>query len=315
MFKKLFQIFIYLIVIGNSSLILAASSSIPYKDKSKNHERNTLIEVRQPEFRNVYINGVHFLYPGMFSVFNTVIGCLDLFEQKNYAGITVDFENKGLYYDPQMGLNWWNYYCEPIKIQKRPSQFKSIFTFDKCTERAFHTEEKLTRERIFELISRYVKFKPSVIETVDQFFDENFLGHTVIGIHYRGTDKEFEAPKLQYQKIVDEIKAYTAFHELLDFKVFVATDEAPFLEYMKEAFPDRISYSSAERATDNLPLHYYTKNPYQQGLESIIDCFLLSKADVLFRTSSNLSLWSTYLNPQLPVYLLSERHIDFVKGI
>ena len=41
---------------------------------------------------------------------------------------------------------------------------------------------------------------------------------------------------------------------------------------------------------------------------ALIDCILLSKTDLLIRTSSNFSLASTFFNPKLPVIELSKRH-------
>ena len=53
----------------------------------------------------------------MFSVFCYVAGILYEYDTNTYAGIRVDFENIGIYYDPEYGPNWWNYYCEPCSFE------------------------------------------------------------------------------------------------------------------------------------------------------------------------------------------------------
>lgn len=287
------------------------SEAISYSDLLKIGQkvdpRVELIYVKQPEYRNTYINGKHVRFPGMFSVFNTVLGCLDLYEEKNYAAITVDFSDEGLYYEQAKGLNWWNYYCEPINVQKRPPRKTTIFEFDSSCERSFHAELHLSRERNFELISKYIKFKPYILEKIEKFCEENFEAKTLIGLHYRGTDKSSEAPKVPFEEVAHSIETYLYDHQISDYQIFVATDEQSFLDYIQANFPERVVFLPAERAKDDLPLHYNTKNPFQQGLETVLDCILLSKADVLFRTSSNLSLWSTFLNPKMKVVLFNDR--------
>ncbi len=63
----------------------------------------------------------------------------------------------------------------------------------------------------------------------------------------------------------------------------------------------------AHRSSGTAGVHLSNRNQYKIGEESILDALLLSKCDLLVRTSSNLSLWSTYFNPDLPVILLNER--------
>lgn|GEM_PF-1940907 len=246
-------------------------------------------------------------YTGMFSVFNYVVGCLDLFEQEVYGGISLDFGQRGLYYDQAKGTNWWSYYCEPIFAGKEGNKVTHSIWGD-AARIIYHTECDLPKERVYELINKYIQFKPDVLEAVDQFCKEYFFTRPVIGVHYRGTDKESEAKRVAYAAIKGHVNRYIDENALDDFLIFVATDEELFVDYMIEQFPEHIIFIPAERSTDGTPLHLSTKKPYQQGFESLLDCILLSKTDFLIRTSSNLSLWSTYLNPKLPNIVLNQRH-------
>lgn len=77
---------------------------------------------------------------------------------------------------------------------------------------------------------------------------------------------------------------------------------------MQQEFPSRIVSRDVHRSTGEEGIHFSEHNGYQLGEEALIDSLLLSKCDLLIRTSSNLSLWSTYFQPDIPVFLLSERY-------
>lgn len=110
--------------------------------------------------------------------------------------------------------------------------------------------------------------------------------------------------------MIDIIQNYIDSHNLQTFKLFVATDEQLFLTYIENAFPNLVISHNASRSADGTPLHLGRSdiNPYQQGEDAIIDCLLLSKGDILIRTSSNLSAWSSYFNPYIPVIDLSKAY-------
>ena len=86
----------------------------------------------------------------------------------------------------------------------------------------------------------------------------------------------------------------------------MATDEESFLNDIQEVFAGKIFATSSFRSTDHNPVHINSKNPYQSGEEALIDCLLLSKSDVLIRCMSHLSLWASYLNPDISMITLNE---------
>ncbi len=245
---------------------------------------------------------------GMFSVLSYVTGVLHSYENEGkYTGVTVNFEEIGLYYDPAYGPNWWEYYFEPIKhgnIQTKPkkfslSEYKRYATF---AEKDLHHRE---RQR---LIKKYIKVKSPIQNKVDEYVLDNFTGSPVIGVHYRGTDKSIEAPRVSFDKVISCIQEYIEEKDLKDYKIFVATDELEFLTFMESSFPHAILVYSTQYSTDGSPLHENNPDKFLHGEEALIDCLLLARTDVLIRTSSNLSLWSTYFSPSLPVIELNKRY-------
>ncbi|MEI6791265.1 MAG: nodulation protein NodZ, partial [Myxococcaceae bacterium] len=242
------------------------------------------------------------------------------------------FGTTGEYYDSKIGPNWFDYYFLPVSLgglkklstnanktalhwlnesQEFPNTHFIKTNNDTYHWLVQHHPERLTnREEIIALWSKYVHVRPEIEHQIQQFVRANFESNFVIGIHYRGTDKSREAPRTKYEKVTEEIKHQVALRNLSHYKIFVATDEQAFVSYLESEFPNKIMYlSDTERSKDGKPLHLNKQDQqYKIGKAALLDSLLLSKTDLLIRTSSNLSRWSTYFNPDLPVIELSKRH-------
>jgi hypothetical protein len=260
---------------------------------------------------------------GMFAIFSTLAGFLFLYDRGCYAGVSIDCTATGAYYEPAYGPDWWEYYCEPLALGKRQgAQVKrswggEAIDMDLLLHSGVYSENYvypyalpefyLSRKSVFELIQKYIKIKPHLLQKIDSFVEREFTAPLMFGVHYRGTDKSIEAARVSYQQVLDTVYREIQRYSSQDYKMFVATDEHAFLEYMQQQFPHRICYQQAMRSVDNKPLHLSENHPYRQGEEALIDCLLLSRCDCLIRTSSNLSLWSSFFNPNMPVIPLSHR--------
>jgi hypothetical protein len=247
---------------------------------------------------------------GMFAAANQVLGQLYLFETgqlRKVSGLIIDFEKYGLYYDPSCGPNWWTYYFEPICLGDERA--KRVYpTKAQCYD-AWEKRRMISREEAAEIVRKYVRIKPHIQQKIDAFVDRFFVNQYIIGVHYRGTDKSKEAPRMAYEEVFEEIETHIPSDK--PYALFIATDEADFLEQARERYPSRVIAIEAHRSTDDgVGFHFANKNNYFLGEEAVIDASLLSKCDLLIRTSSNLSLWSTYFNPDLPVILLNQRHME-----
>ncbi len=242
---------------------------------------------------------------GFFSAFHSVLGALDFYDTlQNDDGFIVDFEDQGLYYDPSRGPNWWNYYFEPIEIKANHNEVKKFPNYKKINF-SFFGQFGLSRTRSHELIKKYIHLKPHIQKKLDTFLLENFFNNQIIGIHYRGTDKQEEAPQVSYEVlklfIEREIK------EQKNLKIFIATDDANFLSFMQKQFPGKIINSNATRSSDGKPPYRSpSRDPYQIGEDGIFDCLLLSKCSKVYRTASNLSDTAQKINPLIPVIQLNK---------
>ncbi len=244
---------------------------------------------------------------GFFSTFQYILAVCKSYDKGLIRGFKVDFGTTGLYYSPNRGKNWWNYYFLPTQFGDiKPPTIQAYFPPNSsCWEIELFTSSL----ECSHLIKKYITIRPKIIDFVNTFYKNNLLGYFVISVHYRGTDKITEAPQVSYVDALKKIEEVIKSNNRSDFKLFVATDEAPFLEFLKAHFGEAVCFNeTAKRSTNGKPLHLEAEDPYQSGLEALIDCLLLSKGDVLVRTSSNLSLASTYFNPYIPVINMNERY-------
>lgn len=238
---------------------------------------------------------------GMFSIFNSVLRCLDDYERGTIAGLEVNFYNRGAYFDKEYGPNWWQYYCEPVMLGKREGA--------EIKQQRSSRDRFMSREYAHELIQKHIHIKPHITNKVEAFQLAHFRSCFVIGIHYRGTDKIIEAPRVAYEEVVEQLMAKIE-RLTQQYVLFVATDEEPFLEYIQWAFPGKVCYQAdVIRSANEKPLHIRApSNRYKLGEDALTDCLILSNTDLLIRTNSNLSLWSTYFSPKLPVIELNQRY-------
>lgn len=255
---------------------------------------------------------LHFNMPneGLFATFSALVCLLMYYEMGQCAGLEVDFEKNGIYYDSLYGPNWWEYYCEPICVgDKKNAQ---ILPCSNCLGLEIFHEIKgfLTWPSILEVIQKHIKIKPHIYHKVDFIAEHYFKDFPIIGVHYRGTDRVTEETRVSYVEVASKVQSYIEEQKLEKYLIFVATDEQPFLDFMQETFPKRVLSIPAARSKDRKAVHIGAKMPYRQGEEAMIDCLLLSRTSVLFRSSSWLSTWSSAFNPSLPVILLQEKSRD-----
>jgi hypothetical protein len=216
--------------------------------------------------------------------------------------VRVRFED-GLYLDTAFGPDWWNYYFEPIDIGRGagPERVVDPYFHDHC---AYTVERGLPRKAGAALVERYVSIKPSVRATADAYVARHWAGAYTIGVHYRGTDKWEDARRVPYDEVAAVVRGAMRGHEPC--RIFLATDESQFVEYMTAQFAGRVVYRDMFRSRDGRPMDVFNDDGnFQKGLDAVVDCLLLSRTNFLVRTASNLSLCATLFNAQLDQVLLN----------
>lgn len=266
---------------------------------------------------NYYIMNACSWKPGFFCSYQSAIGFLNFCEEQKPLGFRIEFE-MGLYFDPSVGPNWWEYYFEPVNVGVCPPD-AFIESVGDMLKSHWNTEviSNMTRESAAYIINKYIKVKPHIQNKIDQFVKNNFNNNFVIGIHYRGTDKSSEARRVPFHEVYQEVIKHLS--DKQNNKIFVATDEQNFLNYMKSKFGNVVVHIDANRSPDDhTPLHHLdgdmvSGNRYLLGEEAVIDCYLLSKTNLMIRTHSNLSSSAANINPLLPVINLN--HATYRAGL
>ncbi|MGK5594326.1 MAG: nodulation protein NodZ [Parachlamydiaceae bacterium] len=246
---------------------------------------------------------------GMFASFGAVLGALHLFDQGQVQGVHIDFKN-GHYYDPDKGSNWWEYYFKPIHVGDPHAQMHHCSPEEilKLSGTGFF----LKRFQAYRLIKKYIKIKPELQKEISKYYQANFASHYVIGLHHRGTDKIVEWPLVAYEKtwqtLINVIQSLTE-KQKARLRVYVATDDQLFLNFLASLLPNLIIYNDFVRSANGDPLHYgnqfYASN-YEKGKEALLDCIFLAQSHLLIRpNTSSFSLIATFFNPFIPLYNIS----------
>lgn len=133
-----------------------------------------------------------------------------------------------------------------------------------------------------------------------------------IGLHYRGTDKSVEAPRVPAEVAIESarraLQAARAAGER-EPVLFVASDEQAFVTEIKTRLSGErvVCLDGALRSAAGSALH---KAGISAGArlaqEAMLDCLLLGQCRVLIKTASMLSAWSLILGETSRVVMLSQ---------
>jgi hypothetical protein len=79
-----------------------------------------------------------------------------------------------------------------------------------------------------------------------------------VGIHYRGTEKSLEAPRVSLEHCLKVVKRYIGQNPKMS-AVFVASDEQRFIDSIKESLTELPVFSrdGHYRSRDGEPIHNY----------------------------------------------------------
>jgi hypothetical protein len=213
----------------------------------------------------------------------------------------------------QQGVeNVWEYYFEQPHINSIPSEEQIIaevgLLFDEFSEfrDVFLEPEvyKVRRSEYHEIIKNNLKLLPHVSEKLEAFYNDNFVGKKVLGLHCRGTDHPDKKPMHLYINEIDNhLKNYDA--------IFVTSDEQARVDYIKNIFKDRVITYPTFRSLNEGPLHYqnnYSHNKYFIGEEVIIEAYLLSRTDFLLCcTGSNVNFFIRCLNKNIKYKIIETK--------
>jgi Nodulation protein Z (NodZ) len=226
--------------------------------------------------------------------------CANVLTYCHERGLTARLSATSPHYrDPARSSNWLTYFFDVPDVTQ-PVDFRIAQFWELCMPERYL--KLRTIERFHDLVSRHLPLRPEIRSKVDSFCGEHFLGSNILGVHYRGTDKTEEAPRVRWEAIRQAVSNYMDEHPVD--AIFGASDEPEFLSYLGTSFPRVPLQSTQSRLAASYKQDLGADN-YRKGEEALIDCLLLSRCSVLIRTTSFLSAWASIFNPSLPIILLN----------
>jgi hypothetical protein len=248
---------------------------------------------------------------GFFGVMQTYLYIL-LHCEKNHLIPVIRFSGKN-YSCEQRNRNWFeNYFYCKVPPPHEASGIAPVRTIHTSVIMNIHDlglrekyDRVITVDIASGLLEKYMGVKEEILSEVDGFIKEAFGGET-LGVHYRGTDKAGEAPRVEWATVRSEVLSFLGKVRTVK-TILLASDEPEFIEYfMACSWPVKVvQYNCAEIYRGGVPTHKTAGDGYQKGKEALITCLLLSRCEYCIKTSSYLSAWSKIFNPQLKVMMLN----------
>jgi hypothetical protein len=250
-----------------------------------------------------------------FGFFAHLTWCLYALRYCEYRGLIPDLRLTGdSYRDHTCGPNWLRYYFDvntPIaskELAKRVRYTKRISAAEDVEQVTDLIKTSMTLDEGVRILNKYLSIKPPVDKIVADFWGAHGLTGQVLGVHFRGTDKSWEAPRVSWEHCRDVVRRCLQDHDLLQ-AVFVASDEQKFVDFLKVSIRQIPVYSRDDhhRSIGGSAIHLDSEGRgYEKGEDALVNSLLLAKCSILIRTTSTLSAWASLFNPQNKVILLNK---------
>lgn len=202
--------------------------------------------------------------------------------------------------------NAWEYFFEPVGavsatelfgardrrfLEHAPvAQLQAAFPHDlvmsdyilDCVGHYDHTEAQ--RQEYAAIVERRIRVKAEVLARLDPVTIDT-LSRGATAVHCRGTDKNRESPR---QSVHDY---YAALEERVDpsHRLFVATDDASFLQWMTATYGSRVLSTGALRSDDGTPLHLGSHRGPRRAEECLLDVLLMARCQHLVHGNSSVT--------------------------
>jgi hypothetical protein len=276
------------------------------------------------------IRGFRSRYHGLFSEFHSVLGALHYASTHGAAGVRVNFTSP-LYVDSARGPNWWAYFFErdlmridgggaprdEVILDRIVTRYGRYGGFADVvqgeTPYFYPMTFGLDRRRLHQYVEQFAAVRGPLRRAAADIAAARFEPDAfIIGVHYRGTDavhhrwdallRHYRSGRVPYAAYAGEVRRVIARVAPPRFQIFVATDEQPFVTFMRREFANRVVALDAPRSPgDGTAVHLDLSIPAgSKGESAILDALLLASTHYLVKGRSNLSDASLIFNPELP---------------
>lgn len=201
---------------------------------------------------------------------------------------------------------YFNIFPGIIQTTYQPDDEKGVVRFEELERRnKFNFRHDFGKARDY--WRSYFCFTQDVYDRAERYWTDNMSGKTVLGIHYRGTDKNTDfwqsnpVSRYQFLSIVED---FLSMHPDIT-AIFIASDDANFVEAIGKVLP--IHYHEQPRSRGRMPT--WNSHDVDQNVAiakaAILDCLTLSRCRYVLKCMSQLSAFSKVFNPDLEIYRVS----------
>lgn len=244
---------------------------------------------------------------GFFSVMQIVLCILLHCDEKRLTPVIA--ARGGGYGDPQGKIDWLAEYFENLAPSAVPEATRSglrtsiVRDLGDLGFRRYEAGLGLARASTL-FLSNYRPSK-SIREEVERISERLDIGASTLGVHFRGTDKKFEAHPVDWRAFCQMVEKTLADNRHLT-NIFVSSDEQAFLDFfLKWGFAVPVNVAPATLlASGEKPVHFSGHPGLAIGREALVASLLLANCGHLIKTPSYLSAWSKIFNPSLRVRLV-----------
>jgi hypothetical protein len=249
---------------------------------------------------------------GFFSSFFAVLNNIYWCEQHQKTPVVI-WGTDSLYYQNEgyNGIkdNAWEYYFEPVSTltySKEDDIIASYFVPGETLISILHENHylhlfnKAYRKKVSSYLKKYITIKPIIQNKIDDFYNKHMNNHTIIGIHFRGTDKFMEVEPIKVETMCNIINDSTK--DIEDPLFLICTDEERILSELQQKLNGKSIFYDAYRSKNGKAIHLNNDHGYNKaklGEEVLIEAVLLSRCHMFFHTCSNVSSAVIFLNPEI----------------
>jgi hypothetical protein len=189
---------------------------------------------------------------------------------------------------------------------------------DPCRS-AVPLDKDLTFERAHRAFADHFRWRPFVTGMVDDFCRREGISEwDTLGVHFRGTDKPgvegtHVKPELVIEAILDCLMRRD--HEFRFRSVFLATDEQPFADMLKDRLCEALgsvrfcALDDPTRVSDGKPLSIHARKSTIPSCDCLtyaaVNMLILSRCAFVLKSPSALSCFAKIMRPSLPLRLVN----------
>lgn len=258
---------------------------------------------------------------GFFAEMNTVLKyiILLLFNEPDGKELDIQWTEEFFPYKNGINENGWSEFFEPIGLVKktRGVNDSEIIHDQNCLNKWLDYDNFYPfRSAMNKLLRRYIKIKPAIMNECNEFYREQMANKVCISVHvrYAGAHNSEKPGAVQIEDYFYEIDQLIP-HINQDYIIFLATDSNYVVKEFQKKYKKNVVFTDAIRSEHMEEVHLIFDNPdywlshpeefhqkkpgYKGGKDALIDCLLLSHGEYLIHTTSNVSDFATFFNPEI----------------